>query len=110
MFATESDKGAAIIAPAVLVGLSGGIWSCIPIELIEIAGYKSFGQNWGTVLLFGLLGFLLFSLTSNLTGENGLIDGIIFAVVAIIGVVFAFLGWRDDKQEKEKKPAAPIRK
>lgn len=98
VFATDAGKTGAIFAPAILVGLgSGAIWSLIPMELIHTAQYKAFGQNWGTVLLFGMIGFLLFALTIFFAGENGIIAACIFVVFSIVAIVSAILGWMDDK-------------
>lgn len=98
VFAADAGKSGALFAPAILVGLgSGAIWSIIPIELVEHAKFKAFGQNWGTVLLFGMVGFLFFRFINDVTDENTLIASILNAVFALIALVFAILGHSDFK-------------
>lgn len=98
VYATDAGKTSAMIAPAVIVGLgSGAVWSLVPMELVEHAKYKAFGQNWGTVLLFGMIGFFIFSLVNYFTTQNGIVAAVIFTIFALIALISAILGWLDSK-------------
>lgn len=94
------ELGSLILVPSVIVGLASGVWVSIPLEIIRSSGLKNLGKNWGTVLLFGMLGYLVFSNASIFTGNTGKITEVLLSIFALIGLGSAYLGWKHDAEEK----------
>lgn len=99
-----ADNTFGLIAPCVLIGFGvGGIWTMIPFITLEDGGYKHFGQNWGTTLLFALLGLSVFTVIDEVDGENGIVSCAVFVVFNIGSLVCALIGLKHDKEKRSKK-------
>jgi hypothetical protein len=58
---TEAAGPAAMYAATVMIGLASGMfWVIVPVIVMEDAGERNFGLNWGLSLFANVLGILIF--------------------------------------------------
>lgn len=107
-----------IFASCILVGVALGIWWVIvPQIVMDDAGPKNFGLNWGLAVFLNALGILAFGqLFDWIYGKQGdgsnkcpgekciLVQFIIFGVICLLGMVLSYIAFtKDDPAGQEPK-------
>ena len=105
-----------IFISCILIGVCLGIWWVIvPQIVMDDAGPKNFGLNWGLAVFLNALGILAFGqLFDWIYGKQGdgsdkcsgekclLIQFIIFGIVCLIGCILAFYAYTKDQPAGEE--------
>ena len=114
---TEPVSSIFLFIAVILIGLGAGIfWVIVPSIVMEDAGEKNFGLNWGLTLFLNALGMLIFGEMFDYIyewqagggdkcsgGSCLLIQFITFGILALIAAGLCFYALGEDEKQDDKK-------